>query len=74
MIHKAGSLPPALRLVAKAGNATRGTPQRLLEVLHRASTKTVAQLCAGKNALAKIARGTAEYVPTKEEFNNSPDL
>ncbi|CAE7682869.1 prfA [Symbiodinium sp. CCMP2456] len=72
---------PETRLTVPSTNSgegkecyTRDSAKRLVEVLHRASSKTVAQLCAGKNALAKILRGTAEYVPTKEEFNNSPDL
>ena len=52
----------------------RDSAERLLEVLHVASKKTVAQLCAGKTALKKLKRGNPEDVPTKEEFNSSLDL
>ncbi|OLP79688.1 Peptide chain release factor 1 [Symbiodinium microadriaticum] len=51
---------------------TRDSAQGLLEVLHRASRKTVAQLSAGKNALKTIKkRGSLENIPTKEDFNSS---
>ena len=53
---------------------TRDSAERLLEVLHLASKKTVAQLCSGKTALKKIKRGNPEDIPTKEEFNSSLDL
>ena len=53
---------------------TRDSVERLLEVLHLASKKTVTQLCAGKTALKKLKRGNPEDIPTKDDFISSLDL
>ena len=52
----------------------RDSADRLLEVLHEASTKSVAQLRAGKTTLIKLKKASPEDIPPKEEFNSSADL